>query len=345
MPKLPSVLFIGNFIDAQRGSPAVSFAVADRLRHRGWCTRFTSARADRAGRFVEMLSTVWRARHAYDVALVDVFSGPAFCFAEAVASALSLLRKPFALALHGGRLPEFAARHPYRMRRLLRQANAVVAPSRFLQECLQDSYPAIQLIPNPIDIENCAYRQRHCLAPRLVWLRAYHSIYNLPMALAAIDRVREFRPEAHLTVIGPDKGDGTFAAAVAEVESRGLSGCVSLLGPVPKGEVPSYLDGGDIFLNTTAFDNTPVSVLEAMACGLCVISTNVGGIPYLLENEVDALLIDSGDLSGCVHSILRVLDDEALATSLSAHARAKAVACDWSRVLPQYERLFVGLRP
>ncbi len=60
---------------------------------------------------------------------------------------------------------------------------------------------------------------------------------------------------------------------------------------VEKSEVPAWLAKGDIFLNTTNVDNTPVSVIEAQAAGLCVVSTNVGGIPFLLENGKDALLV------------------------------------------------------
>ena len=56
-------------------------------------------------------------------------------------------------------------------------------------------------------------------------------------------------------------------------------------------QVPSELNEFDIFLNTTFVDNTPVSVLEAMACGLCVVSTDVGGLSFLLEHEGDALLV------------------------------------------------------
>ena len=99
------------------------------------------------------------------------------------------------------------------------------------------------------------------------------------------------------------------------------------------------MDRGDIFLNTTNVDNTPVSVLEAMACGLCIVTTNVGGIPHLLEHEHDALLVPSDDPAAMAAAVRRILTETGLAARLSHHARAKAERMDWSVVLPQWESL------
>jgi glycosyltransferase involved in cell wall biosynthesis len=100
------------------------------------------------------------------------------------------------------------------------------------------------------------------------------------------------------------------------------------------------MDQGDIFLNTTNVDNTPISVLEAMACGLCVVSTNAGGIPYLLEHERDALLVPPDDAQAMARAVHRILTEPGLAESLSENARRKVEQFDWCAVLPQWERLF-----
>jgi glycosyltransferase involved in cell wall biosynthesis len=90
-------------------------------------------------------------------------------------------------------------------------------------------------------------------------------------------------------------------------------------------------------------DNTPVSVLEAMACGLCVISTNVGGIPYLLQDEHDALLVPSGDDGAMAKAVRRVLTEEGLADRLSCNARRKVEQFDWSYILPKWERVLIDV--
>jgi glycosyltransferase involved in cell wall biosynthesis len=86
-------------------------------------------------------------------------------------------------------------------------------------------------------------------------------------------------------MIGPDKGDGSLERMQQLASSLDVSNDITIIGGIPREEVPIWLSKGDIFVNTSNFDNTPVSVLEAMACGLCIVTTNVGGIPYLLEHE------------------------------------------------------------
>ena len=140
---------------------------------------------------------------------------------------------------------------------------------------------------------------------------------------------------------GPDMRDGSLERLKAVVQRLKLGGRVQVVGPVHKSEVPNALRQEDIFLNTTNVDNTPVSVLEAMACGLCVVSTNVGGLPYLLTNGHDALLVPPNDAVAMSFAVRRVLTEPGLAERLSRNARAKAEEFDWSILLPQWEKLLI----
>jgi glycosyltransferase involved in cell wall biosynthesis len=96
-----------------------------------------------------------------------------------------------------------------------------------------------------------------------------------------------------------------------------------------------------MFLNTSTIDNAPVSVLEAMACGLDVISTNVGGIPFLLQHEHDALLVPPNDAAAMADSVRCLLSRPDLAERLSRNARAKTEQMDWPVILPQWEQLLL----
>ena len=102
---------------------------------------------------------------------------------------------------------------------------------------------------------------------------------------------------------------------------------------------PDWLTKADIFINTTNVDNMPISVLEAMASGLCVVSTNVGGIPYLLEDESDALLVPPNDPQAMTAAVCRILTEPGLAEKLSSNARKKAEQFDWSVIMPQWEAI------
>jgi glycosyltransferase involved in cell wall biosynthesis len=139
--------------------------------------------------------------------------------------------------------------------------------------------------------------------------------------------------------VGRDKGDGSLLATKDLAGRLGVAARVSFPGGVAKAAVRDWLNRGDIFLNTTDVDNTPVSVLEAMACGLPVVSTNVGGIPYLLNSEEDSLLVPPNDPEAMAGAVGRILRESGLARRLSRNARARAEASSWPVVLPRWRAL------
>lgn len=337
-----AVLIVGNFLSGSGGSRGVCEELALRLSDSGWRVSTTSSRRGRLARLAGMLSTAWKARDEYAVAQVDVYSGPAFLWAEVVCSSLRRLRKPYVLSLHGGNLPTFACRWPGRVRRLLGSARAVTAPSHYLLEFMRTYRADLCLLPNAIDISAYPFRLRRKPTPNIVWLRAFHGIYNPVLGPKIVALLHEEFPDITLTMVGPDKGDGSLSATRQAAEELGVLDRLCLPGGVPKCEVPDWLDRGDVFLNTTSVDNTPVSVIEAMSCGLCIASTDAGGLPYLLTHEEDALLTSTEDVEAMAAAVRRILKEPALAERLSGNARSKAERFDWNVVLPQWESLLAS---
>lgn len=333
----PAVVLVGTF--AAVGSRAVGEQLAVELSGRGWPVLLTSCKQGKLARLLDVVGTLWRRRREYAVAQVDVYSGRAFCLAEAACWTLRAAGKPYVLTLRGGNLPAFARRWPGRVRRLLASARAVTTPSRYLLEQMRSYRDSLCLLPNALDVRAYRFRLRSRPAPRLIWLRAFHHLYNPTLAVEVLARLSETCPQAELTMVGPDKGDGSRQAVEQLARRRGLAARVHLPGAVAKADVPGWLERADLFLNTTHVDNTPVSVLEAMACGLCVISTDVGGLPYLLRHEQDALLVPPDDAAAMTAAVRRVLDEPDLAERLSRGARAEAERFDWSAALEQWDQL------
>ena len=328
--KDPGVLIIGNFLSRQIATRAICEELADRLAMEGWSVLRTSDRRARLPRLMGMQRSIWRFRHRFDAAQVDVFSGAAFVWAEAAAWSLKRLGKPYLLTLHGGRLPEFSRRWPRRLYRLLQGAAAVTTPSAYLKTELGRFRTDLLLLPNPLDLERYRFRRRNPLTPRLVWLRAFHETYNPLLALEVVARLRQRFPEVHLTMVGPDKGDGSLEAVREKARHLGISDRVELPGGIAKEEVPSFLEKGDIFLNTTNADNTPVSVMEAMACGLPVVTTDVGGLRYLLEKDIDARLVPPKDPEAMAGAVAHLLSHPEEAEAMAEAAQRKVEAFDWS---------------
>jgi glycosyltransferase involved in cell wall biosynthesis len=335
-----SVLVIGNFLSRRSFSRNFCEDLTDRLSEAGWKVISTSDKTSRLLRLVDILFTIFSKRNQYKIAQVDVYSGLSFILQEMTCWALRVVRKPYILTLHGGNLPAFAKRWPGRVQRLLTSAAVVTTPSRYLYEQMLPYAANLLVIPNPLSLDAYSFRKRNEPRPICVWLRSFHKIYNPALGIKVVALLASEFPALTLTMIGPDKGDGSLQEAGKLAAQLSVSEKVGFPGLVLKQDVPHWLERGDVFINTTNIDNTPVSVMEAMASGLCIVSTNVGGIPYLLDHEQDALLVPPDDPQAMASAIRRILTENGLAVRLSMNARKKVQQFDWSILLPQWEKLF-----
>ena len=336
----PSVLLIGNFLSAHVGNFSVCEDLAKKLRSAGLHVTTASDHKPRLARLVDIVTTVLRQRSQYNVAHVDVYSGLAFGLAEAACFALRAVGKPYVLTLRGGNLPNFAKRWPGRVNRLFRKATVVTTPSDFLMEQMRDFRDDIQLLPNPLHLDRYEFRPRQQLKPKLVWVRSFHEVYNAPMAVRVVAELAKEFPEIELSMVGPDKKDGSFGATANLAQQLGIADRIHFPGGVAKEAVPDYLNAADIMINTTNVDNTPTTLLEAMACGLSVVSTDVGGIPHLVSRDKNALLVKVNDHQAMADAVRRLLREPQLAAQLSSEARRFASQFDWDTVLPQWLQLF-----
>ena len=337
------ILIVGNFCSSTNGSYGVCQDLANKLAENGWGVIRTSYQKNKVLRLLDILSTISLQRHIYAIAQVDVFSGPAFIWAELSCILLKLLGKKIVLTLHGGNLPIFADRYRSRVNKLLNWADVVTSPSEYLKKEMAVFRNDIKLINNPINVNNYPFRLRDKPLPKIVWLRAFHEIYNPKMAVYIMNKVRVDFPRASLLMIGPDKGDGSFQQTTELTKELGLNSHIEFIGGVRKEDVPKWISKGDIFINTTNVDNTPVTIIEAMACGLCIVSTNVGGLPYLLQHEADALLVPPNDPDLFFAAIKRILMDSSTSVRISQNARSKACEFDWPNILPKWEELLERL--
>jgi glycosyltransferase involved in cell wall biosynthesis len=335
----PSILIVGYFVSWMRGRHSTSEDLASYLRSQGWKVLEASPVRNPALRVANTLRTVWTARRNYAVAHVSVYSGRPFIWAYMACWLLRRAGRPYALSLHGGRLPDFAKRFPRTVRRLLRSATVVTAPSEYLRRDMRRYHPDIIVLENALSLAPYAHRCLSQARPKLIWLRSLHHMYNPRLAIEVVALLRPEYPEIELTMIGAERQRGMIDSLIRLAEERGLDTCVRIVPGVPRDEIPDWLRRADIFLNTTNVDNAPVSVFEAMAAGLCVVSTNAGGLPDVLECGVDSLLTPCNDASRMADATKRLLTDPVLAQTLSTNARRKAERVDWSAIGPRWSRI------
>ncbi len=333
------VLIIGNFLSAFSRAKAPAEELRDCLKEKGWMVLWASGYQNRLCRILDMVLSVLGIKGRYEVAAVMVYSGPSFYWAEICAWFLKMKGRPFVLALHGGNLPEFSRQNLRRVQKLFSLASAIVAPSGYLPHQMgvrQD----MKIIPNGIHLERFEFHLRRSVKPEIVWVRAFHNIYRPQMVTGIAARIAVDFPGLHITMVGQDKKDGSLEMTRRIIRERKLQNLFTLIEGVPNQDIPRYLKKADIFLNTAAIDNMPVSVIEAMACGLCIVSSSAGGVPFLIQDKTDGLLVQPSDEQAAAEAVLRLLKEPGLAEKLSTNARKKAQTFSWEKTLPLWQNLF-----
>ena len=288
-----------------------------------------------------MLLTIAR-NSRRSVVLIATYSTSAFQFAWLCALVCRILKVPYIPCLHGGNLPERINRSPKRAASVFANSFMNVAVSGYLQKSMIDNGWKSVVIPNNINISSYPFRPRTACSPTIVWVRSFHKIYNPELAINILHQLVQTHPGAKLTMVGPDK-DGSLEECIKLARILGVEHKVYFTGLLSRDEWVQIATDCDIFINTTNFDNLPVSVIEAMALGIITISTNVGGVPYLLEHEQTGLLVPAGNEPAFVDAILRVLNDHELSTRLSIAGLKKAEEFDWSRVKVAWNNLFSSI--
>jgi len=253
----------------------------------------------------------------YDV--VHVFSASYWSFLLAPTPAILIgkwLGKKVVVNYRSGEAEDHLRTWPRTSVPTLLRADAVVTPSGYLVEVFSRFGIPAESIANFVDPASVRYRRRESLRPVFLANRNFQALYNVPCVLRAFAIIQRRFPEARLIVIG----DGPERATVHGVARELRLTNVEFLGAVPPTEMGRWYDETDVYLNASDIDNMPNSIIEAFACGLPVVTTRAGGIPYVVEQERNGLMVDCGDHEALAASALRLLDDPALAQRLIAEA-------------------------
>jgi glycosyltransferase involved in cell wall biosynthesis len=221
-----------------------------------------------------------------------------------------------------------------------RLAHAIIVPSGYLVEVFGRHGLGAEAIENFVDPDRIPFRARGQLAPRFLSNRNLEALYNVPCTVQAFARIQEQVPDASLVIAG----DGTQADVLRrEVATLGLQH-VRFAGRVPPQEMPAYYAAADVYLNSPDIDNMPNSIIEAFAAGVPVVTTNAGGIPFIVRHGENGLMTETGDAAGLARESLRLLREPGLATRLSACARDEVLdRYTWHAVRARWRSLYERL--
>ena len=326
-----NIIYIGNSLASRGYCPTSADILPVSFRKMGFNIATYSSRENIILRLFDMVCGIILKHKSFDLAIIDTYSTKNFWFAFICSRLCVRLGLPYIPVLHGGELPQRMNRSPKMAKLIFSNSYQNVTPSEYLKEALVSRGYSGVVIPNAIEINQYKFKHRKIVAPKLLFVRAFDKIYNPTMALRVLKEILKTFPDATLCMVGPDK-DGSMAECKALATKFKLESNLKISGRLTKNEWVKLSEGYDIFLNTTHKDNTPVSVIEAMALGLPVVSTNPGGLSFLIQDNHDGLLVSVDDVKGMVDRISWLVENPEKASKLSVAARAKVENYCWDRV-------------
>jgi glycosyltransferase involved in cell wall biosynthesis len=307
------------------------------LRKEGYRVKTASTRSNKALRLIEMLGLIVRYHKTTDIVLIDTYGAMNFYYAYLVAKTCQAYKVDYIPILHGGNLPERLSASKKYSQSLFGKAKVNIAPSEFLYNIFQaEGFHNTRIIPNAIQMENYPFKKREDFQPKLLWVRRFQKRYNPVMALEVLLLLKKDHPNAELCMVGPDK-DGTMKTCKKFAEKHKLN--LKFTGKLKKKDWAKLSKNYDFFINTTNIDNTPISVIEAMSLGLAVISTNVGGMPVLIKNDSDGVLVPVNNAQTMAAEIDNLIKHSEKARSLTENARNKVEAFAWEKVKTDWNKV------
>ena len=284
---MKNVLYIGNALSNKGKTSTTIESLSEYLKE--ICSiKIASKKSNKILRLLDMIKLVLVNRSETDFVLIDTYSTINFYYALIISQLCRLFHIKYVTTLHGGNL-ENRLKHSSKLSDLIfNNAYKLVAPSNFLKTIFESyGYKDVIFIPNCIEIVNYDFCNRSIDTIKLLWVRSFSSMYNPELAVLVLEKLLQKKHDAQLTMIGPD-ADGSSEKVQELAKSKQLK--VNFTGKLSKPEWLELSKDSNVFINTTNLDNTPVSVIEAMALGLPVVSTNVGGLPFLITDNIEGLI-------------------------------------------------------
>ena len=284
-------------------------------------------------RLVPFLAALWRTAGRVDVFHIMANSGWSWHLYAAPAVWVARSRSvPVVVNYRGGEAEKFLQRSGRLVRFTMRQTRALVVPSGFLQAVFAQFSMQASIVPNIIDLSRFHPRDPiRALAPHVVVARNLEPLYDNLTAIRAFQLVLARMPQARLTIAGSGPEEARLRQFASE---QGLGQSVQFAGRLERDAMAALYRSADIVFNPSLADNMPNSVLEAWASGVPVVSTNVGGIPYLARHGVNAALVPPADPVAMAQACVALLADNELWHQRATAGLQEAQRYTWSWVRP-----------
>lgn len=273
----------------------------------------------------------------YDV--IHIFSASYLSFLIAPTPAIlvsKLYGKKIVLNYHSGEAEDHLRRWQRSTIAILNLTDAIAVPSEYLVRVFADFGLKATAIFNIIELDKFVFHERTQLRPVFLSNRNLEAHYGVDSVLRAFALVQQQVPEAVLTVVGDGSQRQALEALAAELNLKQTS----FTGRVEHEDILGYYANSDVFLNASRIDNQPLSILEAFACGLPVVTTNAGGIPDIVTDGETGFVVAVDDHQALAQHAMKLLANDNIAATMAQKARQECHKYTWEVVCDRWLCLY-----
>ncbi|NUM30858.1 MAG: glycosyltransferase family 4 protein [Bacteroidetes bacterium] len=327
--KKPKIAIVGPLLGIHNGK-AVSQGefLGIKLEEEGYSVLYISRKIKKIARLIDTIKQLLFKKKQYDIIILQGM-GWQHKYMELITYILSrILRKRLIYTMHGGSLHnEYKSSMIYKF--LFNRIKTITVPSEYFFELFRKKGIKTEIIYNQITLNNYIFTERYQINPSLLWMRTFHIDYNPLMAIKVVQVLKDEFPNIKLYMGG---ANGKYFDFIKNyIENHQLENIVHLIGYLDVDKKNEYSKKCDFYLCTNTYDNTPVSMIEMMAMGLIIISTNVGGIPYMIKNNENGILVKNDDHLEMAEAIKKLLYDNETSKEISKNARKSIEKFDWEK--------------
>lgn len=324
---MKKILYICNYKGNVGGISGQVKILHDHMQQAGYECHIFSTIGNPISRIWLALKLIWQAGQ-YDVLHIHGCSNRGFLPIIMGLIAGKLRHTRVIVTYHGGGAEAFFAKRSRFARRWLTRANQVIVLNGFLEQVFKQYGIPCVVIPNILPDSKYLPTDKSMITPSFISVRHLRELYNIPCILRAFKRVQEQVSDASLIILGDGDQRPMLEQYVAENHLKN----VQFVGQVPQEQVANYLAKADILLSAPRVDNMPVSVMEAMQAGLLVISSRVGGVPYVIEDGKTGLLFEYDNDAEMAERMLWPFTHQEEALNMIVAARNDAEKYTWNKI-------------
>src|SRR5262245_8656437 len=297
-------------------------------------------------RLLPYLLKLWSASGRVQLFHVMANSGWAWhLFAAPAVWVAKIRRIPVTVNYRGGDAAEFFKQSFFWVRPTMWMSDQRLVPSGYLEQVFRRFGLSAEIVPNIIDLNRFTPRPSKFARrdnPHLVVARNLEPLYDIGTALRAFAIIRHTRADARMTIAGGGPDREMLVELAREV---GVAPYVTFTGRLENSRIAELLLDADVFVNSSLHDNMPISILEALASGVPIVSTNVCGIPFLVEDHKTAMLVPPRNPAAMAQAVLHLLENPTIAEQLVSAGREVVQQYTWSKVAPRLFDAYSRLLP